>query len=351
MALTLGSAIRLHRAMRDLLSWNIYLVRVAGVQVRLHAFFLLLTVLLLAARERVPLPYGLTCLALLLASVAWHEFAHCFAAVKTGGSADQILLWPLGGLVQVNTTAHDPREEWPTAAGGIVANLLICVFVAPILMVSGSWASLHLNPLSLPKPTEDLNWQAVLGALFWINWLLALANLLPAYPLDGARLLRTALWHKLGYRSAALQTVRAGKMVALLLFALALLVHDRYPAAMVLLSLLAIMVFFWGRQEVEKLHDSEGEEALFGYDFSQGYTSLERATSSRPRSKVGFLRRWLAQRREDRLRRQREIEEFEDLRVDDVLCKLHESGISGLSHEERSLLERVSARYRNRQHE
>jgi hypothetical protein len=60
------------------------------------------------------------------------------------------------------------------------------------------------------------------------------------------------------------------------------------------------------------------------------------------------LRRWLDARREERLRRQRQAEELEDLRVDDVLSRLQQFGMQGLSYEDRALLHRVSLRYRNR---
>jgi Zn-dependent protease len=333
--------------MRDLLSWNIYLGRFAGVHVRLHAFFLLLAVVAVATRQEVPLEYSAFCLALFLASVVWHEFGHCFAALRTGGTAEQVLLWPLGGLVQVNP-AGEPRQEWPTAIAGILANLLVCAFAAPLLVATSGWQNLPLNPLALPSYTE-LDWQATLGMLFWSNWLLVLANILPAYPLDGARLLRAALWQNLGYRSAVLQVARVGKLTALVLLLLGLAVADQYPAALVFLASLAIVIFFGTRQEVDKLQDSQADEVVFGYDFSQGYTSLEQTTSAPARSSTSFLRRWLERRRELRLRRQRELEEHEDLRVDDVLSRLHAGGFEGLSPEDRALLQRVSRRYRDRQ--
>jgi stage IV sporulation protein FB len=334
--------------MRDLLSWNVYVSRLGGVQIRLHAFFVLAFALAIANRDEVPLPLGLACVALLLVSVAWHELAHCLAARKTGGSAEQVLLWPLGGLVQVNTTTPEPRQEWPTAIAGLLANLMVCAFVAPILMVSGSWTSLRLNPLSFPLADSQFPWQAALGLLFWTNWLLIVANLLPAYPLDGARLLRAVLWEKLGYRTAVLQVVRVSKIVALLLLVAALVLHQHYPGAVIPLALLAIITFFGARQEVEKLQDPDADDAPFGYDFSQGYTSLERTTSAPSRHKPGLLRRWLDARREERLRRQRQAEELEDLRVDDVLSRLQQFGMQGLSYEDRALLHRVSLRYRNR---
>ncbi len=334
--------------MRDLLSWNIHLGRVAGIQVRLHAFFFFLCVIVIAAREQVPLWYGLSALAVLFFSVVWHEVAHCVGAIKSGGSAEVVLLWPLGGLVQVNAFADDPQQEWPTAISGVLANLIVCTFVAPILLISGNPGWLEFNPLVLPPIDQQMTWQCALGLVFWINWILALVNLLPAFPFDGARLFRAWLWPRLGYRSATLQLIRVARFTALVLLVTGLVFHQQYSVGFICLAILAILVFFAARQEMEKLQDTDSDAAVFGYDFSQGYTSLDRAASSPSVPKATFLRRWLDDRRENRIRRKREVEELEDLRVDDVLVRLHEAGIDGLSTDDRALLKRVSARYRNR---
>lgn len=333
--------------MRDLLSWNIYLGRVAGVQIRLHAFFLLLLAVALASRHQVPLWYSFSAIAILFFSVVWHEIAHCLVAVKTGGSADHILLWPLGGLVQVNTYAHDPQLEWPTAVAGILGNMMICAFAAPILLLTGE-QGLHVNPFSLPAAGPQLSWHGALQLAFWTNWVLLLVNILPAFPFDGARLLRASLWPRQGFRTASLQTVRVAKLVAIALIVVGLVIHERHPSALVVLTGLGVVVYFASRQEVDRLQDTEPEDRVFGYDFSQGYTSLERPANPPPAPKQFFLRRWWDKRRETRMQRRREQEEIEDLRMDDVLARLHEAGVDGLSSEDRALLERVSMRYRNR---
>ncbi|HQU43597.1 MAG: hypothetical protein B7Z73_14820, partial [Planctomycetia bacterium 21-64-5] len=97
----------------------------------------------------------------------------------------------------------------------------------------------------------------------------------------------------------------------------------------------------------DRLNDSETDDALFGYDFSQGYTSLEKTAQSR-KAPPGPVKKWLDERRAKRLQRQQQVEAEEDRRVDDVLARLHELGKHGLSEEDRALLNRVSARYRNR---
>jgi hypothetical protein len=114
------------------------------------------------------------------------------------------------------------------------------------------------------------------------------------------------------------------------------------------LVLLALMLYFSARQEEERLIDANLDDSSFGYDFSQGYTSLERSNRP-PTESAGPFRRWLEERRQARLQHQRDLEEEEERQVDEILGRLHEFGMESLSGEERSLLQRVSQRYRHRQ--
>jgi hypothetical protein len=146
---------------------------------------------------------------------------------------------------------------------------------------------------------------------------------------------------------------RSGTMIAVMLCMLALLLHDpsnnaRLVPTWLPLVMLALYFFFSSQQEVQTVEEDDQEDDLFGYDFSQGFSSLEQpAVGPRGRQR-GPMRRWLQQRQEMKERRLREIEAEEERRVDDVLIRVKELGIDGLSPEDRSLLHRVSARYRNR---
>ena len=120
------------------------------------------------------------------------------------------------------------------------------------------------------------------------------------------------------------------------------------PAWLPLVTL-SLYLYFHASWQWKGAGDEEGDDELFGYDFSQGYTSLERTFHTPPRKSPGLLRQWLDSRREARLARQQRTEEEDDRRVDEVLARLHEVGRDGLSDDDRALLDRVSARYRNRQ--
>jgi Zn-dependent protease len=336
--------------MRDLLSWNLSLGRWRGVHVRLHVFFLLFALVALhfGAREDL-LPYTAAALAILFVSALLHELGHCVAAWKVGGTADQILLWPLGGLSHVNVS-QDPQAELVTALAGPLVNLSICALLAPLLVLTKADVLVLLNPFNPPvSGINVVTARDCLGFAFWCNWLLAVVNFLPAFPLDGGRALRALLWKPYGFRTAVEVVVRSAKVTALFLWIAALLVWEVYPFASLPLAIFGLFLFFSAKQEFERLHDQESSEALFGYDFSQGYTSLEKHHQAPRRQAPGPIRKWLAARRAARLERQIQREAEEERRVDEILARLHERGLDGLSDEERSLLDRVSARYRNRQ--
>jgi hypothetical protein len=106
---------------------------------------------------------------------------------------------------------------------------------------------------------------------------------------------------------------------------------------------------FSARAEAVTSFASHRDDDPLGYDFSQGYTSLEREREAEGRSELGPVARWLEERREARHQRQRQLEDEEERRMDDILVRLHSLGIDGLSPEDRQILDRVSARYRNRQ--
>ena len=328
------------------------------MQVRLHVFFVLFAVvaLHLATKGAENHLRWLTaaCLGLLLASLLVHEFAHCLAARRFGGGADQILIWPLGGLAPVHVP-HDPYQELLIALAGPLANLACCLFVMPFLLIVFQVPLVPLlNPLAPPMGVDGtLSWLTALTWAFWINWLLAVVNMLPAYPLDGGRVLRALLWAgtKHSFRESAVLTARVAKLTALGLWIAAFLLNgsEEYSFAALPLVFIGALLFFGARQESDRLGEQESEDAVFGYDFSQGYTSLEKTLAPPRKQRPGPIKKWLAERRAHQQQQQQRLEADEERRVDEVLVRLHEQGPDSLTEDDRALLARVSARYRNRQ--
>ena len=114
-----------------------------------------------------------------------------------GGRADQIMLWPLGGLVSINLS-HQPQEELLTAAAGPIVNAFICLLTLPAAGATGvDVRSLESANGAANRRGRDAGF-TFCELTAWINWLLVLVNLLPAYPLDGGRVLRSIVWQEKG---------------------------------------------------------------------------------------------------------------------------------------------------------
>ena len=258
------------------------------------------------------------------------------------------MLWPFGGLISINLS-HQPQEELVTAAAGPIVNMFIALSTLPALRLPAPISTRCSIRLAAPQATEGITWVFVLQLTVWINWLLVLVNLLPAYPLDGGRVLRSIVWQRKGYRTAVVVVARVAKFTAVATWIAAWLVHSQYSYATLPLSLLGFLLFFSAKQETDRLQDRESDEGVFGYDFSQGYTSLERNLSATPRKSPGLLRQWLDGRREAPASAQQRTEEEDDRRVDEVLAACTKSAAMGCPRTIRALLDRVSARYRNRQ--
>jgi hypothetical protein len=112
------------------------------------------------------------------------------------------------------------------------------------------------------------------------------------------------------------------------------------------LVLLATLLFFSAKVEIEKLRQRQLSDDLMGLELAGGLGAFDPPPPRR--REPGAVRRWLDRRRQARLRRQRIIDEEEDWRVDDILARLHDFGPHSLSAEDRAILERASARYRSR---
>jgi Zn-dependent protease len=373
------------------LGWSLPLGRLFGISVRVHLLFLLVApgLILNHALKKNPEPVPgawidmTIVMGLLFVSVLAHEFGHCFAARRVDGDASEVLLWPLGGLAMVEVP-QTPRANLITAAGGPLVNLVFCVasllvltlafqwwpplnpFFAPVRAAGeGTFGLLPLSPAG-PEPfgagsVTLPNGIIVNGAtspvvlllawFFWVNWFLTLLNVvLVGFPLDGGRILQAILWRYVGYRQATLTAVFIGFVTACVVGLFSIIMDSTLALA------LALFIGICCRQEYILL-ETGGEEGVFGYDFSQGYTSLERdqpaaasgAPTPTPRRKQSWWQRWRQSRAARRMQREQEVREAEERRMDELLEKVQREGISALTEEEKRFLKRVSDRYRNRQ--
>jgi len=163
--------------------------RLAGIRVYLHfTWFIVagLEITRFAHRYHNPTWAVLEYLAL-FGIVLLHEFGHALACRQTGGQADTIVLWPLGGIAFVRPPARPGAYLWSMAAGPLVNVILIPLLTLFAFMVTKlHWTTLHPDFYQFVR------------ILWLMNAVLLLFNLIPVYPLDGGQILRGLLWFKIG---------------------------------------------------------------------------------------------------------------------------------------------------------
>jgi Zn-dependent protease len=208
---------------------TIRLFKFSGIQVYLHFSWFIVAAYQLTQRLH---NYGTPIYAVfeylsLFAIVLLHEFGHSLACRQVGGSADHIILWPLGGIAFVNPPRRPGAVLWSIAAGPLVNVALV-----PVLSLLSFFAAQAGLADTAPDTFQ------LIGTIWSINLVLLIFNMLPVYPLDGGQILQALLWFPLGeIRSLQIASV-IGLVGALILAALALLLRIMQP------FWVAIMGFF-----------------------------------------------------------------------------------------------------------
>lgn len=167
----------------------IRLFKIWDIEVSLHFSWFLVAVYQLTSRHH---GYASPAFAIyeyvaLFGIVLMHEFGHALACRQTGGIANRIMLWPLGGVAFVSPPPRPGAELWSIAAGPLVNVILVPVLLgAQLLGVALDWPNLAPDAFHL------------LRMINLINVSILIFNLLPIYPLDGGQILRSLLWFLIG---------------------------------------------------------------------------------------------------------------------------------------------------------
>jgi Zn-dependent protease len=179
----------------------------------------------------------------LFASIIVHEFGHAIAARRQGVGVTQIDLYLFGGLTQMDREPETPREDFVISVAGPLATvgvILVCVAV-DFALVGGH------RLLQAIRLDSDIHITPVLLALSWlipVNVLLLAFNLLPAFPLDGGRITRSAVWKLTGDRHrGTVVSARLGQLLALAMaaFGVLLLIDVRSFSGLYTLALAWIL--------------------------------------------------------------------------------------------------------------
>ena len=190
------------------MAWSITIGTVKGTVIRLHITFLLFLLWIAAAHYAQggwdAAVAGVVFIALLFLCVLLHEFGHIFAARRYGVQTPDVILLPIGGVARLERIPEEPAQELVVALAGPAVNLVIAGVL--YLALGGL---VPREGLEVDNPGVGL-----LARLLWANLFLAVFNLIPAFPMDGGRVLRAFLAHRLGYARGTQIAASVGQAVA-----------------------------------------------------------------------------------------------------------------------------------------
>jgi Zn-dependent protease len=239
---------------------------VRGIDIRLHITFPL--ILLWAAFQFSSFGgglssaiFGVLVISLLFVLVTLHELGHSFAAMRYGVAVEQIVLSPIGGIAQLQRMPDKPVQEFVIAIAGPAVNVL-----AAIVMGLGAWLLPInlLNPLAVLGGGTSITLSSLFTYVFIYNIFLAVFNLLPAFPMDGGRVLRSLLAMRLDYARATQIAAAVGRGFAVLLG-----LYGFFSGG-IFLVFIALFIFFGAGQEVQM---ARLREALRRFTVQQAFSS------------------------------------------------------------------------------
>src|SRR5688572_3515029 len=203
--------------------------RIRGIDINVHPTFALIFIWVMYQWGGVggfgTVLFGLVLMALVFGCVVLHELGHALMAQQFGVRVIDITLLPIGGVARVEMVPARPRTEVLIALAGPAVNVAIAVALLPPLLLLGVVQGFAVFGDHLATPTI-LEPGGLLLYLVLTNVLLVVFNLLPAFPMDGGRLLRAGLSHYVGRERATRVAVWIGQGLAIALAVVGLLVGD-----------------------------------------------------------------------------------------------------------------------------
>jgi Zn-dependent protease len=318
------------------LRWAVPLYTAFGIAVRLHVFFIVYIVVDLLSslrKDSLGIGYRATLLGVLFGLVLLHEYGHCIACRKRGGDADEIILWPLGGLALCRPP-HDWLSNLVTTIGGPAVNLVLLVPLGLTVYFTTGLTSAALFNLFDPSAaylgvaggSPVATWLTItlVSAHIANTYLLLFNVLLPMYPMDGGRILHALLWKKHGYYKATDIATLTGMVIAGVV-AVVGIVTDQ--------SLLFGIAAFgglicWLERRQARFADSGGQDAVIA--------ESQRLAADDAKQRA-------ARRRDREAAAERQAE------IDRILAKIAKEGMGTLTKKERRTLEEESAAKRTPQ--
>lgn len=191
------------------MAWSLNIGSIAGTAVRIHFTFLLFLAWIFVASWASGGPDaawgGLVFMLLLFACVLAHEFGHILTARAFGVPTPDVTLLPIGGVARLARIPEEPWQEFLIAIAGPLVNVAIAIL---LIVIAGA----HFNASDLARMESTRI--SLVDRLAEVNLFLAVFNMIPAFPMDGGRVLRALLAIKLGHVRATEIAATIGQLVA-----------------------------------------------------------------------------------------------------------------------------------------
>lgn len=201
------------------MGWSFTVLRVRGIDIKVHATFALILIWAAyywgadADDGARGVAFGVIATLLLFLCVTLHELGHALTAQHFGIEVHDITLLPIGGVARIEVPNNPRQELWIAAAGPAVNVVIAIVLVALGAILS---ATSLLSPSHLLDSMRDAKWDGLLAYLTVANIYLVLFNIIPAFPMDGGRILRAFLALRMDYGRATQIAVSIGQGLAFL---------------------------------------------------------------------------------------------------------------------------------------
>jgi len=251
------------------MKWSWKLVTIRGIEIKVHVTFLLVLVwgaMIWGSGGLSGAIYGTFLTLTVFVFVVLHELGHAVAAQRYGIPVHDILLLPIGGLARLSRMPEKPSQELVVSLAGPAVNLVLILALLPFVGVGLAMQVAQGGNLSLPA-TMTPGLLNLATFLLMTNVTLLLFNMIPAFPLDGGRVLRALLSMRLSSATATRLAASIGKVFALIFGMVALLSGN------VSLAMIAFFVFFGA--------GAEGQEATMR-EMLRGVTVAEAVDATAP---------------------------------------------------------------------
>ncbi len=215
------------------MKWSWRIGRVAGIDLYMHVTFLLLVGWVAisyhgARRSVADALIGVAFILCLFAIVVLHELGHALTARRFGIPTRDIILLPIGGVARLERMPEDPKQELLVALAGPAVNVVLAALFFVLL---------QLGPGIAPVSDMTRVGGSFLNRMLWVNVSLVVFNLLPAFPMDGGRVLRALLAMRLDYARATRVAATVGQTMAVAFGFVGLFINSP--------SLVVIALFVW----------------------------------------------------------------------------------------------------------